>query len=75
MNIFSKLLLATLALTSTVGCTSTRYASNLMVASPIKSINLAPTINTLTNVTKALTPVILTLAQPVVISPKIVLSN
>lgn len=75
MKIVRQLSLAILALTSATGCTSAQYSSRLMIAAPVKNINVAPTMNTLANVTKALTPVVLTLMQPVVISPRIVLSN
>lgn len=75
MKIKNKILVAMVGLISMTGCTATQQLSRVKVPVPTKSINIAPTMITLARVTKALTPVVLTLAQPVVISPRIVISQ
>lgn len=75
MNIIKHISIAIVAITSVTGCTSTQYSSRFVSLPQVKNINVAPTIRTLSNVTRALTPLVLTLAQPVIISPRIVISN
>ncbi|MGF1841761.1 hypothetical protein L4C39_01010 [Vibrio clamense] len=75
MKLTIYLSLTLILITSTMGCTSTRYSSRLLVAPPTKHINLAPTLYNVAKVTKALTPIALRLMQPIVVAPKIIITK